>query len=107
MPFSNVPAVRPDAKNAISGASSASVTGRRNARRAKFAMILDAHADSSAGAVDESPRSRPEAPLDAEAGEVGRQIKMALRVGGSTGGPGGLYGAVVGPLRAPPPPPPP
>src|SRR4051812_22673314 len=97
MPFSKVPAVRPDAKNTISGASSASVTGRRNARRARFAMIRDAHADSAPDTLlsGASRRSRAEAPPGAEAGEVGRQMKMALRLGVSTGVPVRLKGPLM------------
>src|SRR5262249_19036627 len=97
--------------NRMSGAISASVTGRRNALRASVDTMRDAHASSLRPVVEpiafpsgESRRSRAEAPRGAEAGEVGRHRKTFLRFGVSTGAPFGSKGpsiVTVGAVSAP------
>src|SRR3954469_20734024 len=104
-PLSKVPAERPDAKNAISGASSASATGRRNALRARFAMMRDAHVDSVPVALlSGASRRSPEGVGGGPDGEAVRQMKMAWRLGISTAVPVRLNGPLIVTVNPPPPP---
>src|SRR6185436_1942043 len=84
----------------MSGARSASVTGRRNALRASVATMREAHPTSLVCDPDELRRDR-----DASSSfGAGRQMKMFLRFGGSTGAPFGSNGpsiVTVGAVVAP------